>query len=246
MGYVYRFTDLEDNIYKYVGIVWSEKRELSQRIYEHQMYDSWCIGRTWKIEYVETPPICSRTDAEYMEAHFISLFHTGVDENGFNVKKNGWGISSFIPTEWNWREWDPEEYIAHKRKYPKLNNYRKVKINKYDNTADFKTWNFIVNHCIQDIYFFCSGARTRRFTWGFKLPEKYLNIYFKDGGYLTAIKFERQYINKKGKRFVYKTSEHLVGQYVDYVTKMYGVIPENVYAKKGDECFRYENYYDVG
>ena len=35
MAYVYRYTDLADNIIKYVGIVYGENRTLKQRIYEH-------------------------------------------------------------------------------------------------------------------------------------------------------------------------------------------------------------------
>ena len=63
MGYVYRYTDIEDGVIKYVGIVWSDKRELAQRIYEHSLYDWWCQDTLWKIEYIETP-INTRTDAK--------------------------------------------------------------------------------------------------------------------------------------------------------------------------------------
>lgn len=45
MGYVYRYTDLTDNVIKYVGIVWKDNRTLDDRIYEHSYFDGWCIGR---------------------------------------------------------------------------------------------------------------------------------------------------------------------------------------------------------
>lgn len=98
MGYVYRYMDLEDNIIKYVGIVWSDNRTLQQRIREHERNDSWCRNRKWRIEYI-TENINTRTDAEYCEAHYISLFGT---DKYYNVKKAGWGVSSFLPHRDNW------------------------------------------------------------------------------------------------------------------------------------------------
>lgn len=105
MGYVYRYTDLSDNIIKYVGIVWSKNRTLLQRIKEHEAQDEWCKNKNWKIEYIETP-INTRTDAEYMEAHFISYFGTN---KYFNRAKSGWGISSFIEKRDNWQLFDIEK-----------------------------------------------------------------------------------------------------------------------------------------
>ena len=71
--YVYRYTDLTDNIIKYVGIVWSKNRTLEQRIKEHYLYDEWCNGKQWKVEYLE---IDNKTDCEGLEGHFISLYET--------------------------------------------------------------------------------------------------------------------------------------------------------------------------
>lgn len=84
MAYVYRYTDLSDGIIKYVGIVWSENRTLEQRIKEHRK-DKWYQGTQWKIEFI-SENIQSRTDAEYLESHFISLFGT---DKYFNTKKEG-------------------------------------------------------------------------------------------------------------------------------------------------------------
>lgn len=35
MAYVYKYTDLLDNVVKYVGIVWGKTRTLQDRIKEH-------------------------------------------------------------------------------------------------------------------------------------------------------------------------------------------------------------------
>lgn len=36
MAWVYRYTDLSDNIIKYIGIVWGKNRTLKQRLIEHK------------------------------------------------------------------------------------------------------------------------------------------------------------------------------------------------------------------
>jgi hypothetical protein len=96
-----------------VGIVWSENRSLYQRIKEHNN-EKWCVGKKWKIEYLEEG-IKTRTDAEYMEAHYISLYKT---YEYFNIKKANWGISSFIPIRDDWQLYDfkkQEEIITLKQ-----------------------------------------------------------------------------------------------------------------------------------
>lgn len=103
MAYVYRYIDNSDGIIKYVGIVWSEDRTLTQRIYEHQRNDDWCKNGDFTIEYIESN-INTRTDAEYFEAHYISLYGT---DKYFNEKKSGWGVSSFLPDRENdWKKYD--------------------------------------------------------------------------------------------------------------------------------------------
>ena len=102
MEYVYRFKDNEDNIFKYIGIVWGKTRTLAQRINEHLKYDDWCQGKKWTIEYIEEN-INTRTDAEYFEAHFVSLYGT---DKYYNKAKAGWGVSSFLPNRENdWVEY---------------------------------------------------------------------------------------------------------------------------------------------
>lgn len=94
MAYIYRYTDRSDNIIKYVGIVWSESRTLSQRIAEHSAERKF-KGHDWIIEYKYVPSM-TRTDAEYMEAHYIALYHT---DRYLNSSKQAWGVSRFIPTD---------------------------------------------------------------------------------------------------------------------------------------------------
>lgn len=108
MAYVYRYIDNSDGIIKYIGIVWSGNRTLQQRIYEHQRNDNWCKLGDFTIEYIEEN-INSRTDAEFFEAHYISLYGT---DKYFNVSKAGWGVSSFLPNRENdWVKYDSQSFI---------------------------------------------------------------------------------------------------------------------------------------
>jgi len=117
VAYIYRYTDLADGIIKYVGIVWGKTRSLQQRINEHERNDEWCFVRRWKIEYIEIG-INNRTEAEFFESHFISLYGT---DKYFNVKKSDWGTSDLVPfTEDNWKEYlifsiskSPNEQFKH-------------------------------------------------------------------------------------------------------------------------------------
>lgn len=106
MACIYRYTDLADNIIKYIGIVWSDNRTLKQRLYEHSKNDEWCKNGNFKIEYIK---VKSRTDAEFLEAHYISLYHT---DKYYNDSKSEWGISSFVPyKESDWKEYNDNTYI---------------------------------------------------------------------------------------------------------------------------------------
>lgn len=108
MGYIYRYTDLADNIIKYVGIVWSENRSLKKRIKEHEK-DDWCKVRRWKIEYITTN-INNRTEAEFFESHYISLYQT---DKYYNIKKSNWGTSNLIPfTENDWEEYKDDKSVV--------------------------------------------------------------------------------------------------------------------------------------
>jgi len=103
MAVVYRYTDLSDNIIKYVGIVWSGNRTLKQRVKEHRERDEWCKNGKWKIEYLSTD-VQSRTDAELLEAHYISKFAT---YDWYNINKKDWGESTLLDNH------EEEEWILY-------------------------------------------------------------------------------------------------------------------------------------
>ena len=108
MGFVYRYIDKEDNIIKYVGIVYGKCRTLKNRIEEHKTQDWWAKGKSFKIEYI-TEKIETRTDAEYFESHFISLYNT---DKWFNKSKAGWGVSLFLPNRENdWVEYHDTDVL---------------------------------------------------------------------------------------------------------------------------------------
>lgn len=92
MAVVYRYTDLADNTIKYVGIVWSGNRTLKQRDEEHRKNDDWCRNHAWIVEYLQKE-VKSRTDAEMLEAHYISKFGTA---DWYNVRKANWGESDYV------------------------------------------------------------------------------------------------------------------------------------------------------
>lgn len=99
---VYRYIDKDTEQIKYVGIVHGITRTLRQRVYEHKKYDEWPSTADWKIEYIEMPN-GSRTDAEYLEAHLISLYGT---HEWHNKAKSGWGVSDYLPKDFEWRLYD--------------------------------------------------------------------------------------------------------------------------------------------
>lgn len=114
MGYVYRYTDLKDNQIKYVGIVYGNTRTLTRRVYEHKLYDEWCKNGNYKIEYIKMP-IHTRTDAEFLESHFISLYKT---DRFYNIKKKGWGVSKLISEqEFKWELYKGDEERVYETVY---------------------------------------------------------------------------------------------------------------------------------
>lgn len=115
MGVVYRYIDLNDNRIKYVGIVWSGNRTLKQRIEEHYKNDNWCDKGHWRIEYV-LREINTRTDAEYLEAHYTNKFRNPEYE-WFGKTKLNWGESELIDDtkdEWKIYSTDEEEQSSFK------------------------------------------------------------------------------------------------------------------------------------
>lgn len=93
MKCIYKYTDLKDNIVKYVGIVYAINSDIHKRVRSHRN-DHWYKGKKWKIEYICLDGY-SRTDIEFLESHFIALYSS---HKFYNRAKYGWGISRFVPS----------------------------------------------------------------------------------------------------------------------------------------------------
>ena len=97
MNYIYRCIDKADNIIKYIGIVCRDtENALEKRIYEHSYNDSWCQGKSWKIEYITVP---TKNDAHALEGHFIALYGTN---RWYNKAKTALGLLSFVKNDFEW------------------------------------------------------------------------------------------------------------------------------------------------
>lgn len=97
MNYVYRYIDKADNIIKYIGIVCRDtENALEKRIYEHSYNDSWCHGKTWRVEYITVP---TKNDAHALEGHFIALYGTN---RWYNKAKTTLGLLSFVKNDFEW------------------------------------------------------------------------------------------------------------------------------------------------
>lgn len=134
MGYLYRYTDLNDGIIKYVGIVYSEKRSLTKRIKEHEK-DFWYGLGNWKIEYVEN--IQTRMDAEILEAYYINLYKS---DKWYNRAKASWGNCTLFNENMfsNIRWQDISCYYQNISK-------QKIEINKIKDKKNVKKTKDIVN-----------------------------------------------------------------------------------------------------
>lgn len=100
MPIVYRYTDLNDNIVKYIGIITSKSktRTLEDRLKEHRTKHEWAHGN-FSIDYII---VDSRTDAEAFESHFITYYQT---YNYYNKAKSDWGLSVYLPNKVNWKHY---------------------------------------------------------------------------------------------------------------------------------------------
>lgn len=115
---VYRYTDLDDNIVKYIGIVTSKNktRTLEDRIKEHYTKHEWAYGN-FKIDYFT---VASRTDAEAFESHLISFYKTYLY---YNKAKADWGLSQYLPNVNCWTH-----YITYYKNFSKDKNREPVKV----------------------------------------------------------------------------------------------------------------------
>ena len=124
MAYVYRYKDMWTNEIHYVGIVWSKTRTLSTRISEHYKNDEWCRDGCYIVEILDVP-IDTRTDAEYYEAHYISLYDTG---KFYNKSKVNMGVSNLIPdNEDKWEFYGISFPMSKENKHKYNNAYKDIK-----------------------------------------------------------------------------------------------------------------------
>ena len=136
MAIVYRYRDINDNIIKYVGIVNDSGRTLGRRLLEHFRKDVWSHGK-FQVDYIN---VKSKTDAEFLEAHFISYYETF---KYFNVAKKDWGISSIVTLQeylWHPYIWYDNnlsnERIKNKQQYTRYDE--KINNKKFTLESDFK------------------------------------------------------------------------------------------------------------
>ena len=96
MGNVYRYINKETNDIEYIGLVYD--RPLYKRIREHSTMEKW-NSQKYKVEYITCT---SRTDLEYLEAHFIAKFKT---YRFYNSAKKNMGKSNLIDdSKFKWIE----------------------------------------------------------------------------------------------------------------------------------------------
>lgn len=98
MRVVYRYIDKKDGLIKYIGIVTSDKRTLSQRVKEH-MSDSWYNNGDWSIEYF-TEDLDTKGECEAWEGHLIAKYKT---YEWYNKAKSNWGLNKNLPEEPEWK-----------------------------------------------------------------------------------------------------------------------------------------------
>lgn len=134
---VYRYVDLYDNLTKYIGIVASNNlnRCLEDRLKEHRVKDCWAKGN-YSVEYFN---VRTRTDAEAFESHLIALYRT---YNFYNKAKSNWGISDFLPTNINWKEYVTYDGDFVKDKNRRFSEYSKgyKEINECYYETKYKCW----------------------------------------------------------------------------------------------------------
>lgn len=103
MPYVYRYKDLFDGRFKYIGIVKGDTYStLERRIRQHRK-DCWFKNSEFYVDYIEVP---NRTDAEAIESSLIGKYET---YNYYNKAKASWGESTlFSVDDDRWKEYGVE------------------------------------------------------------------------------------------------------------------------------------------
>lgn len=100
MPWIYKYVDTEDNVVKYVGLVYRDERiALYNRLHDHlndfNNNNRWLPynTRSFKIFVLSPDVVKTKSDAEILEGHFICKYET---YKYMNDKKWDWGLCSFI------------------------------------------------------------------------------------------------------------------------------------------------------
>lgn len=111
-AFVYRYVDEKDDIIKYIGIVYSKKRDVSDRIRDHFYKDEWAKEGSFRIDYF---CVKTETEARAFEDHFITLYKTYNYYNKTPVR----GLCSFLPDI----EWIPYDNVTYDSGLALENNF---------------------------------------------------------------------------------------------------------------------------
>lgn len=165
MQKLYVYKDKSNGIIKYVG----RTKNLKQRIAQHSNEEKF-KGFDWEISYIECSSI---SQADALESHFISLYHTDL---WLNEAKSGWGIiPEFENIALNWKKY--------KNKMPKI---------KYSNLSKHCSkistigmYDFLDN--ARNIILDCIENRDREYLINIHLPKESKKIIKSIHDYLMFI-----------------------------------------------------------
>lgn len=144
MNCVYRYTDVEDNIIKYIGITCREDENgVMKRFEEHRKCDLWCSGKHWKIEYITVP---TKGDAHALEGHFIALYETN---KWYNRSKADYGLISFLNIDFEWTLLKNDVWADPSLFSP--DDFRKIYLNQNNFHWEVAKQLAEVNHCLKVI-----------------------------------------------------------------------------------------------
>lgn len=102
MSIVYKYTNKQTKQIEYIGIVYSDKKTLGERVVEHSKEEKF-QDKNWKIQYFECE---NRSVAEAWESHLIEKYET---YKYLNICKKGWGLNPYIPDDENlWQDYTEE------------------------------------------------------------------------------------------------------------------------------------------
>lgn len=98
MSILYRYVADKERV-MYVGLVYEDSlNALERRMYEHSI-DPAFMDRPWRVDIIDN---LTRTDAEYLEAHFINSCNPPL-----NRAKRGWGVLTIAAEIPKWKFYEP-------------------------------------------------------------------------------------------------------------------------------------------